>query len=103
PHRPSVKSAVMALQRAEKRPPPLWLVREEVTAEAGRARRARRIARAIGVRNRDMARFPFLGAGRNGPAWPVSVGIPQQKMCLLKGNRDRPGSPERTRRMRGAR
>jgi len=78
----------MALQSVEKKPPPLFpLVRVDVTAEAGKARVVRRRERARVLRNRDMARFPFLGAGRNGPGWPVSVGIPQQKMCLLKGNR----------------
>jgi len=90
--RPSVvfprKNEVTEFHRVERRLQlPFPLVRFDVTAEAGRARRVRRIARASPVRNRDMARFPFSGVGRNGSAWPVSVGVPQQKMCLLKGNR----------------
>src|SRR6185369_7342507 len=90
--RPSVvfprKNEATECHRDERRlqlPFPLVLV--DATADAGSARVVRRRERARVLRNRDMARFPFLGAGRTGPGWPVSVGIPQQKMCLLKGNR----------------
>jgi len=73
----------MAFQTADKNSSKLLrLIWEEVTAEAGSARVVRRRERARVLRNRDMARFPFLGAVETGRVGPFRLVSPNRRCAF---------------------